>query len=576
MQKFNPVFNMVMSTTLQFQTNSQSPKLILNNALKHVLDVVGALVGLVLLSPFFALIAVAIKRDSSGPVFYRGPRAAKGGGTFQILKFRTMYERPESYDGSRVTAQGDARITPLGKWLRDTKLNELPQLWNVLRGEMSLVGPRPEDPVIAGSWSKEVRQEILSVCPGITSPASVLYRNEEALLNNEQVMKTYIEAIMPSKMRLDQLYVRNRSFLLDLDVLLSTFLILIPRLGSYDPPEAHIFWGPISRVARRYMSWFTIDALVTFASFGILGIYWRTTIGPLDLGWANAAGLALGFALLFSLIGAIFGIQKIEWSQAATEDVFDLIPAAVSASMVGYWINYLFKLFPAGMMIMVPVMAFSGYVVVRYRSRLITGLASRLMAVRGGTKAASERVLIVGSGEAGQFASWFLNTGRNVNAFHVVGFADDDLYKQGVRIRGVNVLGQREAIPSLVADYDIGIIIFAIHNIPPDERRKLLAICKKTSAQILMLPDFLGALNILTENDIKNKKYVGGANEKSNQISMAWPRISSGQMDEWLKQLETAAQSGDISAVETRIQLLRKKLRSDDLMDGALDLEETV
>ncbi len=97
-----------------------------------------------------------------------------GGKGFGILKFRTMYERAESYAGPRVTGKQDRRITPLGQWLRNTKLNELPQLWNVLIGEMSLVGPRPEDPEIVKTWPADARKEILSVRPGITSPASIL------------------------------------------------------------------------------------------------------------------------------------------------------------------------------------------------------------------------------------------------------------------------------------------------------------------------------------------------------------------------------------------------------------------
>ena len=110
---------------------------------KRLMDVVVSLLALILLSPIFLWIALRIKRDSPGPVFYRGPRLGKDGREFYILKFRTMHENPESYQGPRVTAQDDPRITRFGAWLRDTKLNEFPQFWNVLIGEMSLVGPRP-------------------------------------------------------------------------------------------------------------------------------------------------------------------------------------------------------------------------------------------------------------------------------------------------------------------------------------------------------------------------------------------------------------------------------------------------
>ncbi len=112
-----------------------------------------------------------------------------------------MFENRDSYEGADVTAEDDGRITPFGRVLRDHKLNELPQLWNVLIGEMSLVGPRPESVNIAEKWPKESRELILSVRPGITSPASVIYRGEEKLLKADNVMEEYLHTILPSKLK---------------------------------------------------------------------------------------------------------------------------------------------------------------------------------------------------------------------------------------------------------------------------------------------------------------------------------------------------------------------------------------
>ena len=132
---------------------------------KRIFDFTMAFVGLLILAPVFAYIAILIKRDSPGPAFYWGPRMGRNGRAFTMLKFRTMYERPESYQGPSITAQDDNRITPLGAWLRYTKINELPQLWNVLKGDMSLVGPRPEDVKIAENWPQDAKNEILMVRP---------------------------------------------------------------------------------------------------------------------------------------------------------------------------------------------------------------------------------------------------------------------------------------------------------------------------------------------------------------------------------------------------------------------------
>ena len=172
-------------------------KEILNNTLSRLVDLLASGLGLLLLSPFFLLIGMTIKRESPGPIFYHGKHAGKGGKPFWILKFRTLFEDQDSYNGPKVTAQDDPRVTPQGSWLRHTKLNELPQLWNVLKGEMSLVGPRPEDYDIAMAWSEEVQNEVLAVRPGVTSPTSVVYRDEESLLSQEGLMDSYLNQALP-------------------------------------------------------------------------------------------------------------------------------------------------------------------------------------------------------------------------------------------------------------------------------------------------------------------------------------------------------------------------------------------
>ena len=205
----------------------------LSDLFKRSFDILGSLLGLTLLLPFFIIIGICIKHDTPGPVYFKGRRSAKGGGTFSMYKFRTMFEDPASYQGPLLAAHNDQRITPVGCWLRDTKINELPQLWNVLKGDMSLVGPRPCDSDIVATWDEDKRREILSVRPGITSLASVLYRDEDKMLDaKHDVMSTYRESIMPSKVRLDQLYVRNRSFWLDLEILIWTLVVVLRQHAS--------------------------------------------------------------------------------------------------------------------------------------------------------------------------------------------------------------------------------------------------------------------------------------------------------------------------------------------------------
>jgi lipopolysaccharide/colanic/teichoic acid biosynthesis glycosyltransferase len=466
----------------------------LDRAIKRGFDIVAACAGLIALAPFFLLVIALLKRESAEPVVYRGQRAGRNGKNFGILKFRTMRD---AENGARVTAHDDPRITPLGRWLRDTKLNELPQLWNVLVGEMSLVGPRPEDPDIVAGWDAEVRREVLSVRPGITSPASVLYRNEEALLRAGSVMETYLEFILPSKLRLDQIYVRHRSFILDLDVLFWTAMVLLPQWRAFAPPEEMLIFGPLRRLARRYLNWFVVDTLVTFAAIGLAGVSARA-FAPLDLGLLKAIAIALGFSFLFSAIAAGFGMYRVAWSHANGVELFGLFIATAVACGVALVINqYISDAFalPPGMIVLAATFALAGFMLLRYRTRLFSGLAMRWVHARARAHLARERVLIIGSGYAGQFMAWLLSNGPSAGAFHIVGFADDDLYKQSLRIGGVSVLGRRNDIPRLVEKHDIGIIVFAIHNIAASERTRLLEICVNARARLVIAPDILGALN---------------------------------------------------------------------------------
>ncbi len=219
---------------------------------KRVFDILVAMMGLLLLLPLFLLIAVLIRCESRGPVFYRGKRLGRFGRVFAILKFRTMWEDASSYNGAYLTAQDDPRITRIGRWLRAAKLNELPQLWNVLKGDMSLVGPRPEVPQLVDKWPENIRQEILSVRPGITSPASVLYFNEEHLLSSEHLMDTYLGVILPDKLRLDQRYVHDRSFMMDVNIVLWTLgIVFVRRKALTCLYEERLFTTPFIHLYKR-------------------------------------------------------------------------------------------------------------------------------------------------------------------------------------------------------------------------------------------------------------------------------------------------------------------------------------
>jgi lipopolysaccharide/colanic/teichoic acid biosynthesis glycosyltransferase len=181
-------------------------------------DVAVSLAALVFLSPLFAIVAAAVKLSSPDPVFYRGPRIGRFGAEFAILKFRTMRSGAA---GPSITRAGDPRVTSVGRFLRRWKLDELPQFVNVLRGEMSLVGPRPEAPEYVRLYSEEERN-VLRVRPGITSPASLRYRDEESLLTGDAWRDEYVNRIMRDKLRMDLDWLDRRTFASDLRLLART------------------------------------------------------------------------------------------------------------------------------------------------------------------------------------------------------------------------------------------------------------------------------------------------------------------------------------------------------------------
>ncbi|KQY82813.1 sugar transferase [Pelomonas sp. Root1444] len=186
---------------------------------KRLLDVICSGLGLLLLAPLLLAAAVWIKLDSPGPALFRQTRVGRFGVPFTIHKFRTMRVAP----GAQITVGEDPRITRAGRLLRATKLDELPQLWDVLRGAMSLVGPRPEVPRYVALYPAELREVVLSVRPGITDPASLQFRNESELLAlAADPEREYVEVVMPTKLRLAADYVRSASLMGDLRLILAT------------------------------------------------------------------------------------------------------------------------------------------------------------------------------------------------------------------------------------------------------------------------------------------------------------------------------------------------------------------
>ena len=198
----------------------------LDGVLKRTLDVVAAAVALLLLAPLFTVLAVTIKLESPGGVLYRCRRVGRGGRELRMLKFRKMHEGAR---GPALVQTKDDRFTRVGAFLARTKLDELPQLWNVLKGEMSLVGPRPEDPSFVAQH-REAYDAILTVRPGITGLSQLAFARETEVLDPGDQMGHYVSRILPQKMQMDRLYAVERSLSMDLKVLWWTLCAVVGRL----------------------------------------------------------------------------------------------------------------------------------------------------------------------------------------------------------------------------------------------------------------------------------------------------------------------------------------------------------
>ncbi len=415
-----------------------------------------------------------------------------------MLKFRTMYEVPESYDGPRLTSNNDERITRFGKWLRDTKLNELPQLWNVMIGEMSLVGPRPEDADFTNQWPEEIRNKVLSVRPGITSPASIIYRDEEKQLDGINFLDDYLKKIMPDKLRLDLLYVDTHSFAADLDVIFMTLISYRPhdpqengsKRRRYSPVRLYGFYS-------QHLTWFILDFIVTYLSVGIAGLIWRAT-EVINLGVGRGLLIALVVALIFSVISTLFGLHKIVWKYASPVMVIDIAFSVLLTAGIVMVANRL--IFPA---IILPLdfianavlMMIIGLITIRYRERLITGVANRWVNLRSDKKTLGEKVLVVGAGAGGELAVWLLHKSEFASAFSIVGYVDDDYRKQKSQMAGYPVLGTSRDITRLGNRSEHWFDPFQhLKDQTNQNANGSLRSVKKTDARVIVIPDLIEVL----------------------------------------------------------------------------------
>ncbi|MGQ9598719.1 MAG: SDR family NAD(P)-dependent oxidoreductase [Anaerolineae bacterium] len=444
----------------------------LDAALRRVLDLGIAVTGLVVLSPVLLVLAVLVRLTSPGPILYRSPRVGKHGRPFYLLKFRTMVADADQI-GPGITIQEDPRITPFGRWLRGHRLDELPQLWNVLVGDMSLVGPRPEDPRYVAHYRPDQRR-VLEARPGITGPAQITFRNEpERLRNSADPEAAYLREIMPAKLSLDLAYLERRTVWSDLGILINTLRIYVGN-------RLLILLDLVS-LSISYVFAFAIrfDNVMFFDQ---LALYWPVLF-PL-----------LGIKLM---VFEQLGLYRRLWRYASVRELLAVVWAVLLGSTLGgllilfFWVwptPTLFTGFPRSVIAidaMLTLLLVGGVrFAARWRQEIRAGLVPR---DREPPK--TQRALIVGAGEAGVMAAREMVRNPHLG-YQLVGFLDDDPDKQGLHIYGAPVVGPLADLSYWATKLRADQVLIAMPTAPGSVVRRVVELARNAGLEVRTLPGY--------------------------------------------------------------------------------------
>jgi lipopolysaccharide/colanic/teichoic acid biosynthesis glycosyltransferase len=443
-----------------------------HKAAKRFYDVFFSTLGLILLSPLFLLIALAIKLSDRGPVFYRQKRIGQYGIPFLIWKFRSMVPNADAF-GLSVTSNDDRRVTPLGRLLRRTKFDELPQLWNVLRGEMSLVGPRPEVARYVEHYTPEQRA-ILEHKPGITDLATLRFRNEEALLNGSTTTEEfYLEHCLPRKLKLNQEYARQANLLTDTWIIIQT---ICPYWAGVLGVYAVILGGSL---------WFSYELL---QNFGLSNSAWLQFAGQLPLVVGLQLICLLGRRQCHGLL-CYFGLAEV-WQVTV-----GLFQAALLLFVFSFVIPYAL---PQRNVILlnlcISLLFLNGFrIVFRLWRERTEGEQSLL-------EEPPRRVGIIGAGKVGAKLARYLNTHRTLGRT-AVAFFDDDFSKWQKRIHEIPVVGMPECLLEGWSE-KLDEVAIALPGPPSERLEELIQLFQKTKLKVYTfqwpLPPWAASENLCT------------------------------------------------------------------------------
>lgn len=461
--------------------------------LKRLFDLLAAGAGLLVLAPLFAVLALLIKLDSSGPVFFRQWRVGLHGRPFRIFKFRTMLTQ-QAEGSAEITVAGDSRITRTGVWLRRWKLDELPQLIDVVRGTMSLVGPRPEVPRYVEHYPPAWRERLFSVRPGITDFASVRYRNENELLSRAaNPEREYIDVVLPAKLRYALRYVDNPSLASDLRVLgLTLRTVFVPRLPSpwsLLPMKDSRIWpwldSKMSALRPRNRAIATaVDGAMVLACWHITYLF-RLGFERWQPGrpWYDDY-VSFGVVAAYLLAMALTGVPRGLWRFFGFDDFKRIAAACLVAGLVSTTVVLMAQLVGVARAVLLlhPLFCILALSLMRMGYRM---LWEHARACTSGEEGEQRRAIVLGAGDAGRRV---VSTLHRRDGWTILAVLDDDRAKWGLRIGGVGVEGGLGdlALPHVLAGATH--VIVALPGAPDEHRARVLDLARQTGLAVLTVP----------------------------------------------------------------------------------------
>jgi FlaA1/EpsC-like NDP-sugar epimerase/lipopolysaccharide/colanic/teichoic acid biosynthesis glycosyltransferase len=457
---------------------------------KRVFDIFGAFCALVVCIPLFVVIAFLIKMDSRGPVLFRQVRVGRGFRQFCLYKFRTM-RQDDSRNGGALTIGEDPRVTRIGRFLSQFKLDELPQLFNVLIGDMSLVGPRPEVPYFVEKF-KEDYQDVLMVRPGLTDLASLKYIDEQVILGKAAKPEDeYTNTILPEKIRLAKLYIEHASLAFDLAVIAQTLLQLLGMRSvilkvtdrdNHDEVavfESSVVFQLLTKYRRPII--ITLDLALIVLAYYLA--FWLRFDGHIPSDATQIFHKTLpGLLVIRGIAFMVFRLNEGLWRYMSIWDLKKITGGVLAGTLAFYgFVRLGFGItgYPRSIFIIDSILLVGFLCGIRLAVRLF-----RERKILRKTK----RVLIIGAGDAGENIVREMQT-HSTSSYTPIGFVDDDVSKVGKRIHGVKVLGTRQDLSSILHTQKPEEVLVALPGTNSAILREITAMLAPFNVRIKTLPN---------------------------------------------------------------------------------------